>query len=246
MFRTLLQTVQDVCAVVGVIKPSALVPSLSIDRTAFEMFSLANEMAQRIAGDMRDWTALQKQQDFLGDGVTKSFTMPNDYRRMLKTGNVWLSTTPSVPMRFIADPDEWLNRRMRGYSDSRSEWTLRGNQMLIEPAPPASSTVSFIYLHRNCIILNSGGVGEFFANDLDKYALDDRVLKLGMIWQWKANKGSPYAEDMATFADAVGTVQGSDKPSPTMVGRMPAPANATVAYPWPTPTSADWQWPLKG
>ena len=34
-------------------------------------------------------------------------------------------------------------------------------------------------------------------------AIDERLLKLGMIWQWKANKGSPYAEDMGTYSDAL-------------------------------------------
>ena len=32
----------------------------------FEMLASANEMAQRIAYDTRDWTALRKQHTFLG------------------------------------------------------------------------------------------------------------------------------------------------------------------------------------
>ena len=33
--------------------------------------------------------------------------------------------------------------------------------------------------------------------------LDERLLKLGMIWQWKAKKGSPYQEDLGTYGDAL-------------------------------------------
>jgi hypothetical protein len=44
------------------------------------------------------------------------------------------------------------------------------------------------------------------------------LLKLGMIWQWKAQKGSPYAEDMGTYGDALTIAMGNDSPSPIIVG----------------------------
>lgn len=299
MFVTLLETVQDVSAVVGVNRPTAVIPAIAGNRTMFEMYSLANEMAQRIAWNTRDWQMLQVTQTFMGDGVTTEFPLPNNYVRMLKNGNVWRSTDPVYPMRFEPDSDVWLQRRIRNYFDSRGEWTLMGNKMLIVPALSSapvwqnstgykagnvardihptptitwwransdhtsapepntfaqarildpllwtsvpnsaefSATASFIYIQRNCIVLTSGGYGQKFAADTDKFWLEDRVLKLGMIWQWKANKGSPYAEDMATYADAVGAVMGSDKPSPIIVGRAPVSQNARIAYPWPVPT----------
>jgi hypothetical protein len=64
------------------------------------------------------------------------------------------------------------------------------------------------------------------------------VLKLGMIWQWKAQKGSPYAEDMGTYGDALTIAMGHDSPAPIIVGRKPISASSTVgvAYPWPVPT----------
>ena len=48
--------------------------------------------------------------------------------------------------------------------------------------------------------------------DGDSFVLDERLLKLGMIWQWKANKGSPYAEDMATYGDALVVHGGARQP----------------------------------
>ena len=81
------------------------------------------------------------------------------------------------------------------------------------------ATASFAYLDGNCINLSSGGAGQAFAADTDNFRLNERVLRLGMVWQWKANKGSPYAEDMATYNDALEYEQGHDKPSPILVGR---------------------------
>jgi hypothetical protein len=56
-----------------------------------------------------------------------------------------------------------------------------------------------------------------------------------MIWQWKANKGGTYAEDIANYEDALTQVMGSDKPSPILVGRQTLSVAANASYPYPTP-----------
>jgi hypothetical protein len=56
-----------------------------------------------------------------------------------------------------------------------------------------------------------------------------------MVWQWKANKGTSYAEDMGTYADALAVAMGHDSPAPIIVGRRPM-SQGQVAYPWPVPT----------
>ena len=71
------------------------------------MLSLANEMAQRIAYDNRDWTCVKetRRRDRIGDGVSTAFDLPADYKRMLLTSNVWRSTQTQSPMRFIPDTE---------------------------------------------------------------------------------------------------------------------------------------------
>jgi hypothetical protein len=97
-------------------------------------------------------------------------------------------------------------------------------------------TATFAYLDRNCITLASGGRGDAFMADGDSFALDERILKLGMIWQWKAQKGSPYAEDMGTYGDALTSAMGRDSPAPIIIGRRSSSVAVRTAYPWPVPT----------
>ena len=52
----LLSIIRDVCAEVGVEIPTAVIPGISSSRTMQEMLALANETAQAIAYDNRDWT----------------------------------------------------------------------------------------------------------------------------------------------------------------------------------------------
>jgi hypothetical protein len=233
---SLLTVVKDVCAVVGVTIPQAVLSNITANRTMQEMLALANEMANRIAYNNRDWTKLILTNVFTGDGVTTSFPLPANYKRMLLTSNVWRSTSALQPMTFISDPDEWMQRRAQNWSTPWGEWIILGGNMLVWPAMGTGVTASFAYLDGNCINLSSGGAGPAFAADTDNFRLNERMLRLGMIWQWKANKGSPYAEDMATFNDALGYEQAHDKPSPIIIGRRPMSAGVRVAYPWPVPS----------
>lgn len=234
---SLLSVVQDVCAVVGVQVPTSVFTNIAYNRTMTEMLALANEMAQRIAGDTRDWTRLRTAQTYTGDGVTAAFDLPANYKRMLLTANVWRSTSQLTPMTFIPDTDEWLNRRSRAMVNSFGEWTLLGNQMLIQPVMGVGVTAYFPYLDKNCVQLASGGTGQRFMADIDSFLLGDRLLKLGMIWQWKAQKGSPYSEDLSNYGDALTYAMGHDSPGPIIIGRRPISADARVAYPFgPVPT----------
>lgn len=233
---TLLTVTQDVCSVVGVTQPLSVFSGITANRTMTEMLALANEMAQRIAYDTREWTKQKKMATLTGDGVKTAFDLPANFKRMLLTANVWRSTSALQPMRFVPDTDEWMQRRALNRFDAWGEWTMFGGQMLIHPPMGVGVTATFAYLDRNCIKLASGGLGDAFLADGDSFAIDERVLKLGMIWQWKAQKGSPYAEDMGTYGDALTMAMGTDKPSPIYAGRATISANATLAYPWPAPT----------
>jgi hypothetical protein len=238
---SLLTAVSDVCAVVGVHKPTTVFGNINSDRTMFEMVEVANEAAGEIAVDHRDWTALVKIATLLGNGIDEGFPLPPDYRRMLVTSDLWLSSNTSVPARFISDTNEWLVRRNGNTYSSWGEWTIYGGLIHIQPILGLGVSASFIYLDRNFVENRSptgalSGLSERFTSDFDTFRLDERLLKLGMIYKWKALKGSPYAEDLGTFSNAMATAAGSDKPSPIIVGRTPISANTRYAYPWLVPT----------
>jgi hypothetical protein len=238
---TLLTTVTEVCATVGVHKPTTVFGVLNSDRTMFEMLEAANEMAAQTAADLRDWTVLRKTATFLGNGVQEAFDLPADYRRMLTTGEVWLSSNSMQPARFVPDTDEWLQRRVANQNWSWGEWTIYGGQMHIQPVLGVGASARFSYLDRNYIELRDDngtltGLGEKFTKDVDTFRLDERLLKLGMIWRWKQLKGSPYAEDLGTYSNAMAMAMGADSPAPVLVGRTPISANTRYAYPWNAPT----------
>ena len=225
---SLITVVRDVCAVVGVAAPVSVIAAISSNRTMFEMLACANEMAQRIAYDTRDWTEMRASTAIVGNGVLDRFPLPANYKRMLLTTNIRRRSTPTQPLRFISDHDQWMERALNGDVDSRGEWILSGGDIWVSPVLPAGDEIIFTYLDKNCINLASGGQGDRFQADTDTFRLDERLLKLGMTFDWKMKKGSPYAEDMGTYSDAIAMAMGHDKPSPIIVGRFPI--QGRVAY----------------
>ena len=231
---TILSVVTDVCMANGINPPVSMFGASIQPRTQAELLSLANEMAQRIAYDVREWRVLKATHVFVGDGVadvngvvtgTEAHPLPANFKRMLLTSQVYPSMSPRQPLRFVADADEWLSRRINTYQDGCGEWMLMGDDMLIHPilmgpvGTIPAQRVTFTYLDKNCVKLFGGGYGSQFVNDGDEFRLDERLLKLGMVWQWKANKGSPYAEDMGTYSDALVNIAGADTPAPIIVER---------------------------
>jgi len=214
---TLLTVAKDVCMAVGVNPPSSMFGTSTQPRTQAELLSLANETAQKISYDVREWRALKSIQVFNGDGVADRFALPADFKRMLLSSQVYPSASTNTPLKFVPDANEWLLRRINNWQDGWGEWTLIGDDMLIFPILAVGQSVTFAYLNKNCIRLSGGGYGDQFTNDGDVFRIDERLLKLGMTWEWKCRKGSPYAEDMGTYSDALVNIAGADTPAPILV-----------------------------
>jgi hypothetical protein len=264
---SLLTVAQDVARVVGVMEPPSIFSGYAAQRTQRELLACANEMAQAIAYDLREWTQMKRQATLTGtmtlvdiavppdppnyqwQGGTTAFNLPADYLRMLVNGNVWRSTSTQQPMTFIGDTDEWYRRRAANEYDAWGEWTLLGDQILIyppmhaaitDPPPPGYSvtpaeTATFPYLDRNCVLSGAspGVLQDAFTNDADTFRLPERALKLGMIYKWKSQKGSPYAEDLGNFQDCLNMLMGANKPAPIMIGTTPISMYARTASSWP-------------
>jgi len=251
---SLQSVVAKVCLTVGVRPPSGQLFDPS-DRTKAEFVNLANIMARRMALESFDWPEMIRTFTFVAPdpGGATSFAMPNDYHRLLRNAAIFPNGSPTQPMSHIDDPELWMQNSLRGFYPAWGSWTLQPRdlsggglpnvystvQMAFNPALGPNQQVTFQYLCR-MPVLNSDPVtpgnfsyGSQFLAGTDEFVLGDDLLMYGMIWQWKAFKGAPYAEDIETYEDALAQRIGRAKPSPIVVpARRRGSYNASVYIPW--------------
>lgn len=225
---SLLSVCKEVAKVIALDVPDVV--ASSTDREIVELFSLANEMAERIAAG-HEWQKLSSIHTLTGDGTTTAFDLPTDYSRMLVKAQVWSSSLETA-LSPITDLDRWLELDVQDFDFVVNAWTIYGGQMHIKPALSTGVTAKFFY-QKNKIIQASGGTyqTEFLADE-DVFTIDERLLKLGMIWQWKANKGRAYAEDMENYESHLARLVVRDKGSKMIrIGSVRMPRDTRTAYP---------------
>lgn len=211
----------------------------STDQTELELADLANEVATDIMKG-HPWRALTKIHEMTGDGVATSFPLPADYDRMVNTSHMhdgasWFWDYTAVP-----DLDTWMLLQDSGFSAvSPGGWIILDNQFQFYPAPATDAPARFPYISKNFArsapAQNTGVITpqDSFTNDADTFALNERLITLGVIWKYREQKGMGYGEDMASYELALSQEQARDAGSRTIVGnwgnRWP---DSVPAWPW--------------
>ncbi len=225
---TILTVCEDLAVVVGIEVPTVVYGGT--DRELLELKALANTMAKRIF-EAHEWELFMTLATLTGDASKTAFDMPSDYDRFPKEMDMWASSLES-PMQLIKSFNRWLDLDVRAYDFVVNAWIKIGGQINIKPAMATASTAKYYYISNLIVAPNAGSNKVAFTADDDTFRLDEELLKLGMIWQWRANKGRPYAEDMSNYEDKLSKLIVKDKGARKLiVGRRRMPKGGRTAYP---------------
>lgn len=110
-------------------------------------------------------------------------------------------------------------------------FTVVGDEILLWPAPPAGETMSFYWQSAHWILDADGTTTKAsFTSDEDSPLFDATLMRLGLRWKWKMEKGLPYAEDMRAFEAAAmdKSSRGMLKPTLSMAGGAVGPRPAVL------------------
>jgi len=197
------------------------------DKLALELRTQANNAARAIS-QYYDWQQLTKLATLTGDASATAFDLPDDYDRMPKKAAVHSSSWINANFYPARDLDNWLYLQEENFSGMPGTWIILGGQMQIYPAISATETARFYYISKNY----AGPDKPAFTTDADTFVLSEYVLKLGVIWRWRASKRLEYAEDMRNYEIALADEVSKDKGSRLLiVGQQRTPWNLTTAYP---------------
>lgn len=203
---SVLDVCMEVARKVGIKVPTTVFGS--VERTQQSLGDLANEMASQICFDSgHDWGLLKTVATITGDGTTTQHSLPSDYRRMIKKATLWPSSTPYTTLTHVPDRDTWLGYDEQTFVPLLGYWSIFGGYMNVKPAIASAETVKYIYLSNLVVAPVSGSNKTKFTVDTDTFRLtqqgdtevNERLLRLAMIWKWKADHSQAFAEDLADF-----------------------------------------------
>jgi hypothetical protein len=226
-----LKTVVD-SAAIRVIGNAPAAVMASQEQIAIEMRDLVNDVAVSIA-ESYDWRDLTKLAEFVGDGVQTAFPIPSDYDRMTVNNGIrdmknWF--WGYFPFDSVND---YLMMKSNGFSLlSPGGWIILNEKFNFVPAP--HGTAEFPYISSNIVQANSGTLKPSFTADDDEFVLSERLLTLGLIWRYKAQKGLDYTEDLATYEEDLSQKQTRDRGQRSVRhGMTNTWSRSRVAWPWP-------------
>jgi hypothetical protein len=172
-----------------------------------EMRDLVQDVAVDIAKSA-EWRALTKIGTLTG-GL--SFPLPDDYDRMLVGQGMQDQLGWFWGYLAYADVSEYI-MAVNGQLPTMDPggWIILDGAFKFWPATSGTATYPYIskYLVRD---VDGVTLKEQFTADTDTFVLSERLLTLGLIWRYRAQKGLEYAEDMQTYATALDQLTNSDK-----------------------------------
>jgi len=179
----------------------------STEQIAVEMADLVNEVACDIVRS-HDWRALTKIATVVSDGG-EEYDLPADYDRMVAAGGIEDTASLFWGYTPFSSPNEWLQFKSGTYAIiSPGGWISIGGKLQFYPAPVGNA--EYPYISKLWARSESGTPKAKFTADDDEFALDERLLTLGLIWRWMDQKGMQYSEALATYEMALSQAQMRD------------------------------------
>lgn len=226
---TLLSTCQAAAVKLSRAQPTSIFSSS--DPFAAELLLCAKDTAEALVKEEHDWRDLTLLQTCTGDASTTVFPLPVDFERMIKGADVHSLRFKNATFRWARDLDEWLFIKDNLLVGSPGNVVLLNGSVQIFPPMPVSDTGRFFYIS-NYYALAGGVPQPTFTADTDTFALDERLLRLGIIWRWRSDKRLEYSEDLKNYELAKSAAMGKDKGSqPIVVGRQRVSRSGMIAYP---------------
>lgn len=200
---TLLTAVRRAARQAGLTPPSSVMGSG--EETWLQMVEWAQETVDDLAL-RHDWRALHSTSTITGDGSTTDFAVPSDYARLSKMPA--LSRDGSLsgfwPAGPLTSPD-WISATTLMNVGTRGAFQVEGGYVKFAVAPASGETYTLSYQSSKPIYqIGSGTPGNIaeWTYDTDVARIPERLLRLGIVWRWKAAKGLDYAEAMSSFERA--------------------------------------------
>lgn len=198
---TILSLAQKTARSVGLAVPTSVIGNT--DRGIIQLLALANEEGEDLAARTQ-WTAMFVEQTFtqvaaaLQGTIQGGIVSAGDFSYYLND-TMWNRTT-SLPIQGPVNPVDWQTLQAFPVTGPYQQFKIEQGKLYFDPVGAnATDTIAFHYKTTSwCETTGAVGQSEWM-NDNDVGRLDESLMRLGLIWRWKKQKGLEYAEDFNTY-----------------------------------------------
>lgn len=195
---SLLTIIQQVAPLCGITKPAAVVGSS--DLQVQQLLEIAQEEGHELSR-RHDWRQLTKAGEFQAvDDFEQTGSIPGDYDRMAQGATMW-NTTQRWRIGGPITAEDWASLQGQPIVPAvQAFFRMIGPSFWIYPAPASGDTITFEYVAKIWCRPAAGGAPQTeWQADTDLGVIDERLMKLGIVWRWKRAKGFDYAEELNTY-----------------------------------------------
>jgi hypothetical protein len=209
---------------VGVTAPNTVIGNT--DQRVQELLTVAQEEGEQL---MRrgTWEILRGQ--VLYSAVNQEIQtgmIPSDYDRFIQ--ETFWNRTRKRPIWGPVTPQEWQNLKAWSVSPVVDTFCVRGGNILVQPDPTAGDIFAYEYIKKTWCQSAAGVAQDEWLADTDTGVLDEKIMRMGVIWRYKQKKGLAWETDFNNWDSQVMQALGQDQPQRTVnlgtqeyVGRMP-------------------------
>jgi hypothetical protein len=233
---SLLSIVQSVSLRVLSQKPT--VAAASADPKILQIVELVNNDGQELNA-RHTWQVNRVESSFLtlaAEPQGSITTLAGPDFQVFVNESMWNRSTRR-PIFGPRTPAEWQQLKAQFTIGPWTQYTIRGNQLLFTPIPPAGQSVFFEWCSSNWCT-SALGVGQTaMALDTDVSDFGDRLHILGALWRFKKENHLEYEEDFNAYEAAVNDAIIRDGSR----GRLSLRGSMTDQYPGVIVPAGSWQ-----
>lgn len=213
-----LEVIQRFTNAVGIEEPSTAVANPASD--VGQIVELLNQEGRSLSS-RHSWQALSFEATFTtvateSQGTLTSIIGATQQLRRIINDTIWNRST-LTPICGPVSRQRWQAQKALGLTGPYSEYRIRGNELVLDPAPTAGHTCYFEYISKCwCTDVTGATYRANVAADTDVFLLDDEVVLAGLEWRWLRKKGLSYAEEFATYEGLVSDLIARDGTKPTL------------------------------
>lgn len=202
---SLLTMIGEVSKAMGSPAPTAVMSAT--DTFTLELLAMANTSGQGLV-DAYDWTEITREQTFTSTAAydqgafNSTIVTLGDFNR-ITNNSLWNRSAvmqASGPISGV----EWQSDVAFQAAAPAPKFRIWQGHLWLGPVgslPVAGNTWAFEFVSSNWCQSAAGAAQSAWAADTDTGILDENLMKLDIIWRWKASKSLEYADDLANFED---------------------------------------------